>query len=68
MKKLREGFLKDNQEAQTTLKEFVEYLQQDLNDPASTLMVLEETMHIMKEEHNTEINISIEGTDHAANV
>ena len=68
MKKLREGFLKDNQEVQTTLKEFVEYLQQDLNDPASTLMVLEETMRIMKEEHNTEINISIGGTDHAANV
>ena len=68
MKKLREGFLKDNQEAQTTLKEFVEYLQQDLNDPASTLMVLEETMRIMKEEHNTEINISIGGTDHAENV
>ena len=68
MKKLREGFLKDNQEAQTTLKEFVEYLQQDLNDPASTLMVIEETMRIMKDEHNTEINISIGGTDPAENV
>ena len=68
MKKLREGFLKDNQEAQTTLKEFVEYLQQDLNDPGSTLMVIEETMRIMKEEHKTEINISIGGTDPAENV
>ena len=35
MKKLREKLLKDNQEAQMTLKEFVEYFQQDLNNPAS---------------------------------
>ena len=32
-------------------------------DPASTLMATEETMHIMKEQHNTEINISIGGID-----
>ena len=51
-----------------TLKELMEYFQQDLNDPASTLMAIEETMRIMKEEHNTEINISIWGTDHAENV
>ena len=68
MKKLKEKFLKDNQEAQMTLKEFIEYFQQDLNDPSSTLMAIEETMHIMKEEHNTEINVSIGGTDHAENV
>ena len=68
MKKLRERFLKDNQEAQITLKEFIEYFQQGPNDPASTLTAIEETMRIMKEEHNTEINISIGGTDHAENV
>ena len=28
---------------------------------------MKKTMHIMKEEHNTEINTSIEGTDHAEN-
>ena len=65
MKKLKEKLLRDNQEAQMTLKEFIEYFQQDLNDPASTLIAIEETMRIMKEEHNTEINISIRGTDHA---
>ena len=32
---------------------------QDLNDPASLLIAIEETIHIMKEEHNTEMNISI---------
>ena len=59
MKKLKERFLKDNQEAQMTLKEFLEYFPKDLNDPASTLMVMEETIRIMKEEHSTGINISI---------
>ena len=68
MKKLRERFLKDNQEAQITLKEFIEYFQQGPNDPASTLIAIEEAMRIMKEEHNTEINISIGGTDHDENV
>ena len=51
-----------------TLKEFIDYFQQDLNDTASTLMVMEEIIRIMKEEHITEINISIGGTDHAENV
>ena len=64
MKKLKEKLLKDNQEAQMTLKEFIQYFQQDLNDPVSILIAIEETMHIMKEKHNTEINISIRGTDH----
>ena len=59
MKKLRERLLKDNQEMQMTLKEFIDYFQQNLNDPAYTLMAIEETMSIMKEEYNTEINISI---------
>ena len=65
MKKLKKKLLKDNQEAQMTLKEFIEYFQQDLNDPASTLMAIEETMRIMKEEHRTEINISIRESDRA---
>ena len=49
MKKLKERLLKDNQEVQMTLKEFIDYM----------LMAIEETMCIMKEEHNAEINISI---------
>ena len=36
-----------------TLKEFIGYFQQDMNDPASTIMAVEETMCITKEEHNT---------------
>ena len=59
MKELKEKLLKDNQKTKMTLKKFIYYFQQDLNDPASTLMAIEETMGIMKEEHNTEINISI---------
>ena len=41
------------------LKDFVGYFQQDLNDPASMLIAIEEAIPIMKEEYNTEINISI---------
>ena len=63
MKKIKERLLKDNQEVQMTLKEFIDYFQQGLNDPASTLIAIEETMRIMKEEHNTEINISIGSTN-----
>ena len=59
MKKLKERLLKDNQEVQMTLKEFIDYFQQGLNDLAYMLMAIEETMCIMKEEHNAEINISI---------
>ena len=65
MKRLKEKLLKDNQISQMTLKEFIEYFQQDLNDPTSTLIAIEEAMCIMKEEHNTEINISVRETDHA---
>ena len=68
MKKLKKRLLKDNQEARMTLKELIDYFQQNLNDPASMLMAIEETMRFMKEEHNTERNISIRGTDHAENV
>ena len=31
-------------------------------------MAIEETMRIMKEEHNIEINISIGGIDHVTNL
>ena len=55
MKKLKEKLLKDNQEAQMNLKEFIEHFQLDLNDPVPSLMAIEETMRIMKEEHNTEV-------------
>ena len=57
--KLKDRLLKDNKVMQMTLKEFVDYFQQDLSDPASILIAIEETMRIMKEERNTEINISI---------
>ena len=50
IKKLTERLLKDNQGVQVTLKEFIDYFQQGLDDPASTLIAREETMHIMKEE------------------
>ena len=68
MKKLQERLLKDNQEVQVTLKEFIDYFQKDLNDPASTLIAMEETIRIMKEDHNTEINISIGGTDYTTDI
>ena len=56
---LKERHLKSNQRTQMTLKEFIGHFQQDLNDPASTLIAIEETLRIMKEVHNTEINIFI---------
>ena len=42
-----------------TLNEFIDYFQQDLNDSASILIAIEETMRLVKEERNTEINVSI---------
>ena len=42
IEKLKKKLLKDNQEAQMTLREFIEYFQQDLNDPASKLIAIEE--------------------------
>ena len=68
MKKLKERLLKDNQEVQMTLKEFIDYFQQVLDGPASPLIAREETMRIMKQEYNIEINISIGGDDHATNL
>ena len=51
-----------------TLKEFIDYFQQGLNDPASAPIAIEETKCIMKEEHNAEINISVGEIDHVENV
>ena len=68
MKILKERPLKDYQEVQMILKEFIDYFEKDLNDPASTLIAMEETIRIMKEDHNTEINISIQGTDYATDI
>ena len=59
MKKLKEKFLKDSQLVQMTLKEFIDYFQQDLNSSASILIAIEETIRIMKEEHDNGIIISI---------
>ena len=59
MKKLKEKFLKDSQLAQMTLKEFIDYFQQDLNNSASILIAIEETIRIMKEEHDNGIIMSI---------
>ena len=56
MKKLRERLLKDNQKAQMIVKEFIGYFQHNLNDAGSTLIAIEETISIMKEEHNTKTN------------
>ena len=44
---------------QLTLKKIIDYFQQDLNDPTSILTVIEETICIMREEHDAEINIFI---------
>ena len=43
---------------QMTLKEFIDHIQQDLNDPASTLIATKESICIIKEENETEINVS----------
>lgn len=45
--------------SQVTLKELIDYFQQDLNDPESIVMAIEQTIRIVKKEHNTEINIFI---------
>ena len=58
-KQLKDRVLKDNQILRMTLKEVIDYFQQDSNDSASILIAIEETMRIVKEERNTEINVSI---------
>lgn len=45
-----------------TLKEFIDHLQQDLNDPVFTPIAIEKTIRIIKEDHNTEINLTIRMT------
>ena len=40
---------------QMTLKQFIEHLQQDLNDPQSTLIAIKETIGIIREERKAEI-------------
>lgn len=45
-----------------TLKEFIDHLQQDLNDPVFTRIAIEKTISIIKEDHNTEINLTIRMT------
>lgn len=42
-----------------TLKVLIDNFQQDLNVPGSILLVIKETILIVKEEHNTEMNTSI---------
>lgn len=42
------------------LKEFIDFFRQELNDLATTLISIEETIHIMKKDHKTKICISIE--------
>ena len=48
MDELKEWLLKDNWKTQMTLKEFIDYFQQDLHDPTSTRIAIKETMCVMK--------------------
>ena len=50
---------KDNQMMQMTLKEFIDQFEQDSNYPTSTLMAVEETLRVVREEYKTEIDITI---------
>ena len=47
-KKLKDQFLKEIKIVQITLKEFINYFQQDLNDTASTLTAIKKIMPIVK--------------------
>lgn len=58
-KNLKNWLLKHNQMVQVTLKEFIDYFQQYLNNSASALTAIEETTRIMREEHKIKISISI---------
>ena len=59
IKKLKDRFLKNKQMAQMTLKVFADYFLQDLNDPLSILIAIQETICTIMEEYKTEIKISI---------
>ena len=48
-----------NESLKVTWCRFIDQFQQDLNDPASTIIAVEEAIRIMKEEHKTEISILI---------
>lgn len=58
-KKLKDTLLKDNQMVQMTLKKRIDQFQQNLNDPDSPPITIEETVHTIEEKHKTEIDISI---------
>ena len=59
IKKLKDRLLKNKQMAQMTLKVFADYFLQDLNDPLSILIAIQETICTIMEEYKTEIKISI---------
>ena len=59
IKKLKDRFLKNKQMTQMTLKVFADYFLQDLNDPLSILIAIQETICTIMEEYKTEIRISI---------
>ena len=44
---------------QMTLKEYIDHFQLELNNPASTLVAIQETKLIMRKKCETEINRSI---------
>ena len=54
MKNLKDEFLKNNQMMQIILNEFIYHFQQDLIDPASTLIAIEKTLCIMIEDYKPE--------------
>ena len=56
---MKDRFLKDNQMVQIFIKEFIDHFQEDCNDLASTLIAIEETIIVMRDEHKAEINIFI---------
>ena len=58
-KKLKDTLLKDNQMVKMTLKKHIDQFQQNLNDPDSPPITIEETFHTIEEKHKTEIDISI---------
>lgn len=45
---------------QITLKELIDQFQQNLKDPTSIIIAIEETVHIIKDKRKTEISAAIE--------
>ena len=58
-KKLKDQFLKEIKIVQITLKEFINYFQQDLNDTASTLTAIKKMPIVKKSTILTNISIRI---------